>query len=215
MVKYCLAVFGPLLVIVLAQASEVSDPRDLVDTTIETLREQVIRDQALIESDPEYAMQLVEGILSPHVDIRLTSRLVLGRHWKEASVQQRDAFVDGLRRLLLRVIALHISDYHEAEVAYSPTIFKGENDQRAVVRTEVSRSGVPPVSVDYRLYRSADGWKVYDVSILGISLVKTYHITIEYDLKKYGLDGVIRQINAKSPLTKADAPRFGASSPAG
>ncbi len=211
-----LKVWLPVLAVIASvQAAEISDPRVLVDATIETLRENVHRDQALIEGDPEYAMQLVEGILSPFVDLRLTGRLVLGAHWKEATAAQREAFVDGLRRLLLRVFALHVSDYQEAEVAYSPTVFKGKNQQRAVVRTEVTREGVPPVAVDYRLYRSIDGWKVYDVSIFGVSLLKTYHITIQYDLKKHGLDGVIEQINAKVPLTKADSFSPGTASPAG
>lgn len=199
-VKNWLFMLGSLVALGPAQALDMPDPRGLVDMTIETLRESLIRDQSRVESDPEYSMALVENIVMPHVDLRLTARLVLGSHWREATPAQRDAFVEGLRRLLLRVFALHLSDYSDAEIVYSPTVFKGENNQRAIVRTRVSRPGVPPVSVDYRLYRSADGWKVYDVAILGISLVKTYHITIAYDLKKIGLDGVIEQINAKSPL---------------
>lgn len=182
-------------------AQDRNDPRELIDKTIETLREQVIREQRRLQSEPRYAMVLVEGILSPHVDLKLASRLVLGTYWNVATVAQRDAFVDGLQRLMLRIIALHISDYRDAEVVYSPTLFKGAERRRAVVRTKVSRDGGAPVSVDYRLYRGAAGWKVYDVSIVGISLVKTYRITIEYDLKKYGIDGVIEQINAKVPLS--------------
>jgi phospholipid transport system substrate-binding protein len=136
----------------------------------------------------------------PHLDMHLASRLVLGRHWQDASAVQRDAFVDGLRRLLIRIFAAHIGDYHDAEVEYFPTIFNGDRHQRATVRTRVSRGGSPEVSVDYRLYLTDNGWKVYDVAIFGVSLVKTYHITIDSDVEKLGLDGVIEQINAKVPL---------------
>jgi phospholipid transport system substrate-binding protein len=201
--KYWPIVVIAVMVFARAQASDHPDPRDLLDTTIETLRTHVTRDHERLEREPHYAMSLVQEIVSPHVDLRLASRLVLGAHWKTATDAQRDAFVESLRGLLLRIFALHIADYREAEVSYSPTVFKGDRRERAVVRTEVSRSGVPPVAVDYRLYRSPDGWKVYDVTILGISLVKTYHITIEYDLRKFGLDGVIERMNAKSPLTNA------------
>jgi phospholipid transport system substrate-binding protein len=203
------------LLLATVQASDQADPRRLVDTTIETLRESLIRDQAVAARDPEYSMALVESIVSPHIDMRLAGRLVLGAHWQEATPTQRDAFVAGLRRLLLRIFALHLSEYSAAEVAYSPTVFKGEDQQRAIVRTQVSRPGTPPVSVDYRLYRSVDGWKVYDVSVVGISLVKTYHIAIAHDVRKYGLDTVIEQINAKTPLKELGAVPIGGSSPAG
>jgi phospholipid transport system substrate-binding protein len=213
--KYRLFLIGLLIMCVSAPAVGAPDPRVIVDTTIETLREHVIRDQARIEDDPEYAMALIEDLVSPHVDLRLASRLVLGSHWNDATPAQRNAFVDGLQRLLLRVFALHISDYRDAQVDYSPTVYKGDKNQRAVVRTAVSRNGVPPVRVDYRLYRGSDGWKVYDVSVVGISLVKTYRLTIEYDLQKYGLDRVIEQINAKMPLHEVGRLPVGESPPAG
>jgi len=188
---------------VAAPAGPLEDPQQLVDATIEQLRAEVTRDSQLIDADPVYAMDLVESAIAPHIDVRLTSRLVLGRHWRDAKPAQRDRFVDGLRRLLLRLIATHINDYRDALVAYSPTVFKGEHNKRATVRTQVSKAGTPPVSVDYRLYLTKAGWKVYDVAIYGISVVKTYHLTLDADIRKLGLDGVIDEINAKFPLPEA------------
>ncbi|MGR9092723.1 MAG: MlaC/ttg2D family ABC transporter substrate-binding protein, partial [Gammaproteobacteria bacterium] len=115
--------------------AEGPDPQVLVDGTIEALRSQVIREQARIKHDPEYAMDVVADALEPHMDVKLAGRLVLGRHWMDASETQRTGFVDGLRRLLLRVFALHISNYTDAEVTYSPTVFSGKSGQRAKVRT--------------------------------------------------------------------------------
>ena len=85
-----------------APAGQLEDPQQLVDATIEQLRAEVTRDSLLIDADPVYAMNLVEAAIAPHIDVRLTSRLVLGRHWRDANPAQRDRFVDGLRRLLLR-----------------------------------------------------------------------------------------------------------------
>ncbi len=186
-----------------AQASVTQDPRDLVDTTIETLRENVHRDAAILDSDPGHALALVERVVAPHIDMRLTSRLVLGKHWSAATENQRDAFVDGLRSLLMRIFAIHLRDYSTAEVAFSPTVLKGEDKRRAVVRTEVSRAGIPPANVDYRLHHTDGRWLIYDVSIFGISLVKTYRLTIEGELQRNGIDEVIQQINALHPLNDA------------
>lgn len=194
---------GLLLIISTVQATSV-DPKDLVNSAIEDLRTQVSRDRDLIENDPTHAMQIVRSAIAPHMDMQLTSRLVLGKHWQQASATQRDRFADGLQRLLLRLFALHLNDYHDAEVNFLPTLYKGEN-VRALVRTEVSREGSPAVSVNYRFHRTATGWKVYDVALFGISLVKTYHVSIARDVQTHGLDGVIEQINAKVPL-RAERP---------
>lgn len=193
--------------------AEMPDPKALVATTIESLRSQVIADRDRIEREPEYAMAVIADAVEPHMDIRLAGRLVLGRHWGDASEQQRDAFVDGLRRLLLRVFALHISNYTDAELAYAPTTFSGAQQQRAKVGTTVSRNGSPAVPVDFRLHRVDGGWKVYDVAIFGVSIVRTYHATIDADIRARGLDSVIEQINSMVPIAPArsslDSPAAG------
>jgi len=186
-------------------AAEMQDPRDLLNSTIEALREHVLSDQVLIASDPGHAMLLVEKHVSPHVDMRLASRLVLGKHWNGATATQRDGFVDSLRRMLLRIFAVHIRDFSSAEVRYSPTEYKGQDNRRAVVRTQVIREGLPEVTVDYRFYRADEQWKVYDIGIFGISLIKTYHLTLKADLKALGIDAVIEQINAKTLSPNAAA----------
>lgn len=194
-----------LLVGTAGVASEKPDPQVLVDRTIETLRETVVRDAALIESDPRHALMIAEHTIAPHIDMVLASRLVLGKHWHEATDTQREAFVESLSGLLMRIFALYMRDYTDAAVEYEPTQFMGESGQRALVRTRVSRGGGTPLSVDYRMHRSLDGWKVYDVKIFGISLVRTYHISVDNDVDRVGLDEVIEQINALFPLGGSDA----------
>lgn len=191
------------LVVGASPASAAQDPRDLVDTTIETLRENVQRDAALLETDPAHALSLVERVVAPHIDVRLASRLVLGKHWVTATDLQRDAFVDGLRGLLMRIFAIHLRDYGTAEVAFSPTVLHGGDKRRAVVRTEVARAGIPPTNVDYRLHHTDGRWLIYDVSIFGISMVKTYRLTINGELERNGIDGLIQQINALHPVNDA------------
>jgi len=187
--------------------ADAADPQVLVETTIETLRSRVIADQARIEREPSYAMDVIRDAVEPHMDLKLAGRLVLGRHWLDASENQRAAFVDGLRRLLLRVFALHVSNYTDARVTYAPTVFSGSKRQRAKVRTQVSRNGSPAVPVDFRLHRVDGGWKVYDVAIFGVSIVRTYHVTIDADVRARGLDSVIEQINSMSPIPPGQTAR--------
>ena len=183
-----------------AGTPEVSDPQTLVNTTIETLRQHVRDEQERIENDQEYAMGLIDRYMSPYMDLSVTSRFVLGAHWRRASTEQREAFVSALKALLLRIFAVHISDYQDAKVSYKPTIYKGEDNQRAVVRSTVSKPGIPPIRVDYRFYKGAGVWKVYDAVIYGVSLVKTYRLTAQYELKTQSLDELIAKMNAMAPV---------------
>jgi phospholipid transport system substrate-binding protein len=199
----CLAL--ALLFGVLPCAATQVDPSELLATTIEALRTRVVEDHERVSNDPRYAMTLIEQLIAPHVDMRLASRLVLGKHWNEATDPQRDAFVRGLTQMLLRVFAGRLSDFGTAEVSFMPTEFKGRDSKRAIVRTVVSRPGFAEVTVDYRFYDSPQGWKLYDVGVFGISLIRTYHVTIDNQLREYGLDHVIEGINAQSSLPNAAA----------
>jgi phospholipid transport system substrate-binding protein len=183
-------------------AAEVADPRDLLETTIETLRRNVIRDQMQITRDPNHVIKIVESVVLPHVGMRLASQLVLDVHWKEATPVQQDAFVDGLQHLLMRMFVGHVSN---ANVAYLPTEYRGNSADRAIVRTQVSREGVPKVAVNYRFHHSERSWKFYDIEIFGISLVKNYHMTLKGELCEHGLDGVIERINSGNPVPNGTA----------
>ncbi|MGR8949046.1 MAG: MlaC/ttg2D family ABC transporter substrate-binding protein [Gammaproteobacteria bacterium] len=185
-----------------AVAEEFADPQRLVDTTIESLRMHVNTESHRIERDPKYTTTLISRHLSPHIDLELTSRLVLGEVWLNATPDQQQAFVTTLRQLLLRIFATHILDYRDAAVSYAPTKFSGQKNQIAVVRSTVSRSGIPPIRVDYRFYKASDVWKVYDVAIVGVSLVKTFRITAKYELKKHSLDEIIEKMKAMTPLER-------------
>ena len=191
-----LAIFGEGM----ADTPEVSDPQKLVNTTIETLRQHVKDEQERVKRDQQYAIGLIDRYMSPYMGLTVTSRLVLGAHWREASKAQREAFVSALKGLLLRIFAVHISDYQDAEVSYKPTIYKGEDNQRAIVRSTVSKPGIPPIRVDYRFYKDAGVWKVYDAVIYGVSLVKTYRLTAQYELKSQSLDALIAKMNSMVPV---------------
>jgi phospholipid transport system substrate-binding protein len=214
--RYAGGLFALIIILCVNPAqgrAETQDPQILVATTIEALRSRVVADQARIEREPAWAMGVIADAVEPHMDIRLAGRLVLGRHWRDASEGQRDAFVDGLRRLLLRVFALHISNYTDANVTYTPTIFSGAKGQRAKVGTTVSRNGSPAVPVDFRLHRVEGAWKVYDVAIFGVSIVRTYHATIDADIRARGLDSVIEQINSMIPVSPERATKGRESAP--
>ena len=48
--------------------------------------------------------------------------------------------------------------------------FRGDaaQDKEALVRTEIVQPRGEPIQIDYRLERSGNGWKIFDVNVLGV-----------------------------------------------
>jgi len=128
-------------------------PRELVERTTEELRTAVIREQEAIKKDPNRAIHLVDRIVSPHVDTILVSKWILGKHWRRATPEQRQQFIDAYRKLLRRIYAVRVGDYTDVEVTYLPVRTNNDKGTRVTVRTQVSHQGKSPVRIDYRLHQ--------------------------------------------------------------
>lgn len=173
-------------------------PRELVERTTGELRTAVIREQDAIKKDPNRAIHLVDRIVSPHVDTIRVSKWILGKHWRRATPEQRQQFIDAYRKLLLRIYALRVGDYTDVEVTYPPVRTNNNKGTLVTVRSLVSHQGKLPIRIDYRLHQKEGAWKVYDVIAEGISIVATFRAVVDAEVRKYGIDGLIARINAKN-----------------
>ncbi|MBI3576061.1 MAG: ABC transporter substrate-binding protein [Gammaproteobacteria bacterium] len=136
-----------------------------------------------------YAM--VQEQVLPYFDFRAMSRLVLGRHWREANEDQRNRFANEFRDLLVRTYATALLKYTNEEVVYLSFRMSAE-EKTVVVKTEVRQgSGGPTIPINYSFYLTDNVWKVFDVAIDGISLVTTYRSTYAEKIKNEGLDALI------------------------
>jgi phospholipid transport system substrate-binding protein len=118
------------------------------------------------------------------------SSWVLGKYWRTATPAQRDRFTQEFRTLLVRTYAKSLSEYTDNKITYLP--MRGSPQQSEVkVRTEVEQPGGFPIPIDYDLYRKGDDWKVYDVTIDGVSLVTNYRTTFANQIREDGLDKLI------------------------
>lgn len=151
--------------------------------------------------DYDRASQIVSDIIEPHIDFTRVSRLVLGKHWKRATSEQRQNFKKEFRELLVRTYAVAFSEYSEWDIKYPPLKISPE-DKKVLVKTEIIRPGAPPIAVNYRMFHKKDDWKVYDVVIEGISFVNNYRTTFKNEVARTGsLDSVIARLakrNSKS-----------------
>lgn len=186
-----------------ARAGE-DDPQLLVHDTIEALRAAVLQEKAVIDSDPNRALQLVDQYVSPHVDTTRAARLILGKHWRTMTVAQRNQFIDLYKRLLLRTYAVHVGDYTDVLIDYLPTLPAGDSHNEVVVRTRVSRPMKDTADMNYRMARVGDQWMVYDVIGNGVSIVVSFRSAVDAEIKEFGVDGLLARLSEKvnRPLSK-------------
>ena len=139
---------------------------------------------------PDQVVAIVEEFVLPHVDTRMSGRLILGKHWRDATPSQRDRFIAGYRDLLLRTYATHATDYLAARVAILSAAPTGREGRVLQVRTRVTRPGKPVATVDYRLVARDGEWKVFDAVVQGVSLVSTLRTAVTEEIQRIGIDGL-------------------------
>jgi len=150
-----------------------------------------------LKLDERRLFDLVGELVLPHFDLALMSKRVLGKHWRRANAEQRPQFVDAFATLLVRTYATALLSYEGRKVRFLPTRSRVGGGQ-VMVRTAVEGAGPSPISVDYAMRNEGTQWKVYDVTIEGVSLVITYRATFRTEIRDRGLDGLIERLKTKN-----------------
>jgi phospholipid transport system substrate-binding protein len=186
----------PLLLPVAAGAAS-DDPRALVIDTTEKVLAKIREERTALDANPRLVDQFIIEIVLPHFDFEAMARLVLGKHWRRADAAQREAFVKEFRDLLVRTYATALLEYTEEVVEYSPLTVK-PGDTEVTVRTEIDQPGGLGIPVHYRMERQEQGWKVYDVTIDGLSLIGNYRNTFANDIRSGSLDALIDSMKKRN-----------------
>jgi phospholipid transport system substrate-binding protein len=195
------ALLLPAALVVAARAAESVPgpaPQELIETTARRLLEALDADRALAKQDPARVRKLVDEILLPHFDTDYSARLVLGKHWRTATPEQRQQFIDAFYQSLLRNYGSALADFTADRLSVLP--FRGDlASGQAVVRTEVKRSNGQRVPVNYSLHATPQGWKAWDVTIEGISYVRNFRNDVGAEVDQKGLDSVIKRLETEGP----------------
>ena len=206
MMKKIIALIFATLVAATAQAQETPDV--LIKQVTEDVLEIVRNDKDIQSGNTQKAIDLVDKKVLPHFDFLHMTALALGKDWRKATPQQQQQLTTELKTLLVRTYSNALTGYKNQKVVYKP--FKmnaGETD--VLVRTEVLQPGSKAVQLDYSLEKKESGWKVYDVTVAGISLVTNYRDQFAQEVRNGGVDGLIATVAAKnksleSNLAKAE-----------
>jgi len=171
-------------------------PNELITGVAQDVLKDLDANRAEYRKTPVKVRALVDKHMLPHFDTKYAAQLVLGKHWRTANEAQRKRFIDAFYQSLLQ-------NYGEALMEFTPDRlrilpFKGDLQAKtATVRTEVRRDNGSRVPVNYSLRKTPEGWKAYDVTIEGISYVRSFRTDFGSEIQQRGLDAVIDRLEAQ------------------
>ena len=172
-------------------------PDALVKKTTEEVLEIVKNDKEIQGGNARRAIELVGDRVLPHFNFNHMTALAVGKDWRKANPSQQKQLVNEFRNLLVRTYANALTSYKNQKVVYKPFKMAPE-DAEVLVKTEILQPGSKPVQVDYSLEKIDNTWKVFDVSVAGISLVTNYRDQFAQEVRNGGIDGLIETISAKN-----------------
>ena len=145
----------------------------------------------------EKALAFAKQKILPHIDFERMTRLAVGRPWRGANASQRQTLIAQFGTLVTRVYSAAIDAYDGQEIQVDPVKLSPE-DNDVIVRSRFRKAGALPVEVTYTMWKSAEGWKVYDISAENVSLVITYRSQFSEEISRSGVDGLIRTLAEKN-----------------
>lgn len=136
---------------------------------------------------------IIHRVLLPHVDLEAMSRSVVGKaYWTQATLAQREAFKNAFSTLLIKVYSAPLSSYNGETIDFKP--MRAQNGSRVQVESVIARKNGQRIPVSYRLLQSGGGWKIYDFSVEGISLVSSYRAQFDTLLQQGGMAGLLDRL---------------------
>jgi phospholipid transport system substrate-binding protein len=162
-------------------------------------------DKEIQAGNQKRVMDLVETKILPHVDFQRMTALAAGRFWREATPEQQKQLSTEFRTLLIFTYSGALSQIKNETVEFKP-LRADPADEQVEVRSQVNVAGKEPITLNYRLAKGPQGWKIFDINVLGAWLVETYKGTFATEIGKSGIDGLIKALAERNKKLANKAP---------
>lgn len=204
MTRFVQWLFVSLLFLFVAQvrADDVAPDELVKNTTLEVIAV-IKQDRDIQAGDRAKIYALVEEKVLTHFDFRRMSQLAMGKNWRQATPEQQEAIIKEFRSLLVRTYAVSLSQYRDQKIEIKPTKLDAAAKE-ATVKSLFLQNGREPVTVDYVMYKLPAGWKVFNITVEGVSLVENYRSTFNEQVRKSGVDGLIKTLADRNKAAEAN-----------
>lgn len=190
-----------------AAHAEVIPPDALITNTVDEVIAIIKQDKDIRAGDQKKINALVDAKVLPHFDFARMTQLAVGKYWRSATPEQKQALITEFRNMLVRTYTKVFTVYRDQSVEVKP-FRMAAGDTEVTVKTVINKPGSQAIPVDYQMEKLADGWKVFDISIEGVSMVMSYRGTFASEIQEKGIDGLIKTLadkNTNADMIKAKA----------
>jgi phospholipid transport system substrate-binding protein len=167
-----------------AQTVDSSAPDVLIKTVTQQVIDAVRADKSIQQGDISHITQLVNQKILPYTDFRRTTP------------EQQNQVVEQFKMLLIRTYSGALAQVRDQQIQYKP-FRMNPDDTDTVVRSVVMNNG-SPIQLDYRLYKTPQGWRVYDINVLGAWLIQAYQQQFNEQIQQKGVDGLIQFLTQRN-----------------
>lgn len=184
-----------------AQVNTSASPDKLVQSAVEGVITKIKADPETRAGDLGKITAVVQREFLPYTDFGRTTRLAVGGAWKQATPEQQKVLQEQFTALLVRSYAVSLSQLREQSPKFSYKPAKtGSNANDVVVATRVMNN-VDEMLIDYRLERGAEGWRIYDINMMGAWLIEVYRKQFADIVARDGVDGLVKYLTNHNART--------------
>ena len=196
------AVLGVLVFGASAAADDVP-PNVVIQEAVDAFAAQMQGRADEFVDDRSGLYQLIDDILLPRFDRKFSAQVVLAKHWRTASAEQRERFIEAFYQALVRRYAEGLLEFEQEMVEILP--FRGDaNKPRTKVRSTVRLTDGTKVKVDYELVKRESGWRLFNVVIEGVSYVRNFRTELDAEIRDSNLDTVIARLEREAGIASGE-----------
>jgi len=191
------------LTLSLARAAEEA-PDEMIRRMSMDVLSTIKADKDVQSGDVRKIINFVDTMIMPKVNFLRMTASAVGRSWRQATPEQQKRLQEEFKNLLVRTYAGALSQVQDQTINVKPLRAQA-GDTEVTVRTEILGRG-EPIQLDYRMEKTAGGWKIYDLNVLGVWLVETYRTQFAQEISARGIDGLIATLalrNKNGAMTSA------------
>jgi len=185
--------------------ADIPNPDVLIKDTVHEVLDIVRKDKELRSGNQKKMLELVDAKVLPHFNFEHMTKLAVGKSWRVATPDQKQALMNEFRILLVRTYTKAFTSYRDQVVELKPFKLDPAATEVTVKTVIVKPGSQQTVSVDYDMEKMPDGWKVYDLTVEGVSLVTSYRGTFADQIQQVGIDGLIKTLSDKNKTAATNA----------
>ncbi len=171
-------------------------PVEVIESAVDELASALDGRRDVLAEDRDQLYEIIDGILLPRFDRTYAARLVLAQHWKTASDEQKRRFIDAYYNSMLQRYADGVLEFQEDQVEI--LTFRGDlSKPRVQAKTMVKLDDGSKVPVDYAFVNRNDTWKIFDVTVEGVSFVRNFRAELDSEIRETSLDAVIKRLESE------------------